>query len=296
VERYVLAQPEVKSMVSVLGYSFSGSGQNAGLAFVTLKDWSERKGPEHSAQAVVGRAFGALMQISDAFILPLNPAPIPELGNSTGFTFRLQDRSGKGHEALMAARAQLQAAAAKSPLLSQVRVDGLDDAPQLHLQIDRDKAQAQGVSFSAINTALSALLGSSYVNDFPSQARMQRVVVQADAAHRMQGEDLLQFQVPSSTGALVPLSTFASTDWQTGPMQAVRVQRLRRRALQRQCGPGPQQRGSHGRDGATGPRTARRLWLRMDWSVAAREPGGIAVDRVVWICPAVGVPVPGSPV
>src|SRR5450830_1421427 len=222
VERYVLAQPEVKSMVSVLGYSFSGSGQNAGLAFVTLKDWSERKGAEHSAQAVVGRAFGALMQIRDAFILPLNPAPIPELGNSTGFTFRLQDRSGKGHEALMAAQAQLQAAAAKSPLLSQVRVDGLDDAPQLHLQIDRDKAQAQGVSFSAINTALSALLGSSYVNDFPSQSRMQRVVVQADAAHRMQGEDLLQFQVPSNTGALVPLSTFASTHWQNGPMQTVR--------------------------------------------------------------------------
>src|SRR5450830_294578 len=222
VERYVLTQPEVKSMVSVLGYSFSGSGQNAGLAFVTLKDWSERKGAEHSAQAVVGRAFGALMQIRDAFILPLNPAPIPELGNSTGFTFRLQDRSGKGHEALMAAQAQLQAAAGKSPLLSQVRVDGLDDAPQLHLQIDRDKAQAQGVSFSAINTALSALLGSSYVNDFPSQSRMQRVVVQADAAHRMQGEDLLQFQVPSNTGALVPLSTFASTHWQNGPMQAVR--------------------------------------------------------------------------
>ena len=222
VERYVLAQPEVKSMVSVLGFSFSGSGQNAGLAFVTLKDWSERKGPEHSAQAVVGRAFGALMQVRDAFILPLNPAPIPELGNSTGFTFRLQDRGGKGHEALMAAQTQLLAAAAKSPLLSQVRVDGLDDAPQLHLQIDRAKAQAQGVSFSAINTALSSLLGSGYVNDFPSQARMQRVVVQADAAHRMQGEDLLQFQVPSNTGALVPLSTFASTFWQNGPMQAVR--------------------------------------------------------------------------
>ncbi|MDD0812361.1 efflux RND transporter permease subunit [Curvibacter sp. RS43] len=221
-ESFILQQPEVKSMISVLGYSFSGNGQNAGLAFVTLKDWKERLGPEHSAQALVKRTFVALLNVRDAFILPLSPAPIPELGNSTGFTFRLQDRSGKGHAALNAARDQLLGAALKSPLLSQVRVDGLDDAPQLQLHIDRQKAQAQGVSFSTINTALSTLMGSDYVNDFPSNARMQRVLVQADAPYRMQSESLLEFLVPSNAGKLVPLSTFASTSWTTGPMQSVR--------------------------------------------------------------------------
>ena len=155
VEGFMLKQPEVQSMVSVLGFSFSGQGQNAALAFVTLKDWAERSAPGSSAQDVAGRAFGALMGIRDAFIFPLSPPPIPELGASSGFSFRLQDRAGLGRDALLAARDQLLGAASKSPILTQVRPDGLEDAPQLQLDIDRDKANALGVGYDAINAVIS---------------------------------------------------------------------------------------------------------------------------------------------
>ena len=222
VEGFILKQPEVQSMVGVLGFSFSGQGQNAALAFVTLKDWDEREGDNSSAQAVAGRAFGALSSIRDAFIFPLSPPPIPELGTASGFTFRLQDRGGNGREALIAARNQLLGLASQSKILSQVRPDGLEDAPQLQLDIDRDKAQALGVSFEAINSVLSTSLGSAYINDFPNRGRLQRVVVQADAPARMQPEDLLRLNAISNQGRPVPLSAFASTRWITGAMQTIR--------------------------------------------------------------------------
>ena len=222
VEGFMLKQPEVQSMVSVLGFSFSGQGQNAALAFVTLKDWHERKAPGTSAQDLAGRAFGGLSGIRDAFIFPLSPPSIPELGSSSGFAFRLQDRAGLGRDALLAARNQLLGAASKSPILTQVRPDGLEDAPQLQLDIDRDKANALGVSFDAINAVISTALGSAYVNDFPSAGRLQRVVVQADAPARMQPDDLLRLSVANNKGQAVPLSAFASTRWITGPMQTVR--------------------------------------------------------------------------
>ena len=222
VEGFMLNQPEVQSMVGVLGFSFSGQGQNAALAFVTLKDWSERKGPGQDATSLAGRAFGALSGVRDAFIFPLSPPPIPELGNASGFTFRLQDRGGAGPQALLAARNQLLGMAAKSPVLAQVRPDGLEDAPQLQIDIDRDKANALGVDFSAINTTLSTALGSRYVNDFPNEGRLQRVVVQADAPARMQPEDLMQLYASNRQGQPVPLSAFASTHWVKGAMQTVR--------------------------------------------------------------------------
>ncbi len=222
VEGFVLKQPEVQSMVGVLGFSFSGQGQNAALAFVTLKDWSERPGPGSSAQGLAGRAFGALSQVRDAFIFPLSPPPIPELGSSSGFTFRLQDRAGQGRDALVAARNQLLGMASQSKVLTQVRPDGLEDAPQLQIDIDRNKAQAQGVGFDAINAAIATGLGSAYVNDFPAAGRLQRVVVQADAPARMQPEDVLRLTVLNNKGQAVPLSAFASTRWVTGAMQAVR--------------------------------------------------------------------------
>ena len=222
VEEFMLKQPEVQSMVGVLGFSFSGLGQNAALAFVTLKNWDERGGDGQSADAVAGRAFGALSGIRDAFIYPLSPPPIPELGNASGFTFRLQDRAGAGHDALVAARNQLLGLASKSPILTQVRPNGLEDAPQLQIDIDRDKASALGVTFDAINSALSNSLGSSYVNDFPNQGRLQRVVVQADAPARMQPDDLLKLNAANTQGQAVPLSAFASTRWITGPTQTVR--------------------------------------------------------------------------
>ena len=222
VEGFMLKQPEVQSMVGVLGFSFSGQGQNAALAFVTLKDWHERDGEQHSASALAGRAFGALMGVRDAFIYPLSPPPIPELGTASGFSFRLQDRGGAGHQALVNARNQLLGMASKSPVLAQVRPDGLEDAPQLQIDIDRDKANALGVTFDSINSVLSTSLGSSYVNDFPNQGRLQRVVVQADAPARMQPDDLLRLNASNSKGQPVPLSAFASTRWITGAMQTVR--------------------------------------------------------------------------
>ena len=222
VEAFMLSQPEVQSMVSVLGFSFSGSGQNAALGFVTLKDWDQRPSSSQSAQALAGRSFGALAGIRDAFIFPVSPPPIPELGRANGFAFRLQDRGGKGHDALLAARNQLLGMASKSPMLRAVRPDGLEDASQLEIKVDRDKAFAMGVSFTSINASLSTALGSSYVNDFPNAGRMQRVVVQADAPNRMQPEDLMKIPVLNASGQSVPMAAFASAKWTVGPMQTVR--------------------------------------------------------------------------
>jgi multidrug efflux pump len=222
VEKYIRNQPEVQNMVAVEGFSFTGQGQNAAFSFVTLKPWGERKGAEHTAQVVVERATRALWPIKDAFIYPLNPPVVPELGISAGFDFRLQDRGGKGHAALLAARNQMLGMARQSKLLTGVRPDGLEDSAQLQIDIDRDKAAAQGVNFGAINGVISAALGSAYVNDFPNKGRMQRVIMQADAPARMQPEDILKITVNNAQGQAVPLSAFASTHWITGQMQSVR--------------------------------------------------------------------------
>jgi multidrug efflux pump len=222
VEDFMMKQPEVENVIGVIGFSFSGQGQNAALVFVPLKPWEERHGPEHSASALAGRAFGAFMQVRDAFIYPLSPPPIPELGTATGFALRLQDRAGLGHEALLDARNQLMGMASQSKLITGMRPDGLEDAPQLQIDIDRDKAYALGVSYDAIGAVISTQLGSSYVNDFPNAGRLQRVVVQADAAARMQPQDLLRLNVTNNQGKSVPLSAFASTRWISGQMQATR--------------------------------------------------------------------------
>ncbi|MBY0556266.1 MAG: efflux RND transporter permease subunit [Burkholderiaceae bacterium] len=220
-DAYFRQQPGVARTIAVAGFSFSGNGQNAGLIFIPLKDWSER-GPEQSAQAIAQRAFGALSSIPDAVIFPLSPPPIRELGNATGITARLQDRSAQGHAALLAARNQLLGMAAKSPILKGLRPEGLEDAPQLQVDIDREKAYALGVSFADINAMLSGALGSSYVNDFASSGRQQRVIVQADAPRRLQPQDILQLHVRSSSGSMVPFASFASSHWIQGPVQLVR--------------------------------------------------------------------------
>ena len=221
IEQYYLKQPGVERTVAVRGFSFSGSGQNAGLVFTPLKDWSER-GSDQSATAIAGRAFGALSQIHDAIIFPVNPPPIRELGNATGFTFRLQDRGGLGHDALLAARNQLLGMVSKSKVLQGVRPEGMEDTPQLQFDIDRDKANALGVSFADINSTLSNALGSAYLNDFPNMGRQQRVILQADAPQRLQPEDLFKLNVRNTQGAMVPLSSFATSRWITGPVQLVR--------------------------------------------------------------------------
>ncbi|SOC40454.1 multidrug efflux pump [Rhizobium subbaraonis] len=220
VEKIFLGEDAVAGIVAISGFSFSGTGQNAGLAFVPLKDWSER-GPEDSAEAIAGRANMQLFGIKDAMTFSLSPPPIQGLGNSTGFTFRLQDRGGLGQAALSAARDQLMAAAQQSPVLAGLRIEGMPDAAQVNLVIDREKANTFGVTFADINSTISANLGSSYINDFPNSGRMQRVTVQADAEKRMQTADLLNLNVRNASGGMVPLSSFATVDWLRGPQQIV---------------------------------------------------------------------------
>ena len=221
-EAFIMKQPEVANMVGVVGFNFSGQGQNVALAFIPLKDWHERSGPGQGAQDVANRITGAMSKQRDSFVFALSPPPIPELGRGTGFSFRLQDRGGLGRDALLAARNQLMGMASQSKILAGVRPEGLEDAPQVQLDIDRDKANALGVSFDSVNAALSTSLGSAYINDFPNAGRLQRVVVQADAPARMQPDDLLKLNATNAKGQPVPLSAFATTRWITGPMQTVR--------------------------------------------------------------------------
>ncbi|WP_312935341.1 efflux RND transporter permease subunit [Pseudomonas sp.] len=214
-------EPGVANTTVILGFSFSGSGQNAALAFTTMKDWSER-GSDDSAQSIADRANAAFSQIKDAVAFAVLPPPIDGLGESTGFQFRLQDRGGLGHAQLMAARDSLLAAAGESKLLTNVRESSLAESPQVQLDIDRRQANALGVSFGDISAVLDTAVGSSYVNDFPNQGRMQRVVVQAEGDQRSQVEDLLKMHVRNSSGKMVPLAAFVSARWVTGPVQLTR--------------------------------------------------------------------------
>lgn len=220
-EAHYLSRPSVESMVAITGFSFSGMGQNSALAFTTFKDWSARGGGE-SAQAEAALANGVFQGIRDARAFAVVPPAIPELGTASGFTFRLQDRGGIGHDQLLAARDRLLAAAAQSPAIAYVRVEGLEDAPQLRVDIDRPKANALGVPFESIAGTLSTALGSAVVNDFANAGRMQRVVVQADISDRMTPEDVLALSVVNVRGEMVPLSAFALTDWDFGPVQLIR--------------------------------------------------------------------------
>ncbi|GJE73339.1 multidrug efflux RND transporter permease subunit [Methylorubrum podarium] len=210
----------VASRVVLLGYGFSGQGQNAALSFVTLKDWKER-GPDDGADAIAARANAVLGGLPDAIAMSLSPPAIDSLGNSSGFAFRLQDKGQQGYAALAAARDQLLAAASQSPILQGVYVEGLPTAPQIELTLDRQKANALGVTFADINDALSTSLGSAYVNDFPNASRMQRVIVQAEAGRRMRAEDLLDLHVRNAKGQMVPLQSFARISWTMGPAQVV---------------------------------------------------------------------------
>ncbi|WP_072387868.1 efflux RND transporter permease subunit [Hyphomicrobium sp. CS1BSMeth3] len=237
IEDAFLAEKGVSRVFAISGFSFSGAGQNAALAFVPLKDWSER-GPEDSAQAIANRVNGKLMQIRDALSFALSPPPIQGLGTTSGFSFRLQDRGGLGQAQLAAARDQLMAAASKNPKLAGVRVEGLPDAAQVTLIIDREKANTFGVTFADINSTISANLGSSYVNDFPNAGRMQRVTVQAEAGQRLQTPDLLKLNVRNAAGGMVPLSAFSRVEWAKGPAQVVGYNGYPSVRIGGQAGPG----------------------------------------------------------
>ncbi|WP_296099468.1 efflux RND transporter permease subunit [uncultured Agrobacterium sp.] len=220
IETIFKADPAVKDIVAIQGFSFSGNGANAALAFVTLKDWSER-GAGNSAQDIANRANMKLFGLKDATTFALSPPPIEGFGTSGGFSFRLQDRNGIGQAALSAAAAELMQKAGKSPILTGMRIEGLPDAAQVLLVIDREKANTFGVTFADINNTITANLGSSYINDFPNAGRMQRVIVQAQDRDRLQVEDLLKLNVRNASGGMVPLSSFAIAQWQKGSPQVV---------------------------------------------------------------------------
>ena len=205
----------VKDMFTIVGFSFTGAAQNSGMAFAHLVDW-EKRDESSSAFTVINQAYGALGQIEDAMAFPILPPPIRELGNATGFDFQLVDRAGNGHEALMNARNQFLGMAAQNPKLVGVRPNGLSDVPQFKINIDSEKASALGLSLSDINSTLSIAWGSTYVNDFIDAGRIKRVYMQADAAYRMDPEDLEKWFVRNSDGDMVAFSAFSTVEWNYG--------------------------------------------------------------------------------
>ncbi|MCQ7708839.1 efflux RND transporter permease subunit [Salmonella enterica] len=229
----------VESVFTVNGFSFSGQGQNSGMAFVSLKPWEERSGEENSVEAVIARATRAFSQIRDGLVFPFNMPAIVELGTATGFDFELIDQGGLGHDALTKARNQLLGMVAKHPdLLVRVRPNGLEDTPQFKLDVDQEKAQALGVSLSDINETISAALGGYYVNDFIDRGRVKKVYVQADAQFRMLPEDINNLYVRSANGEMVPFSTFSSARWIYGSPRLERYNGMPSMELLGEAAPG----------------------------------------------------------
>ncbi|RNF35790.1 efflux RND transporter permease subunit [Paracoccus methylarcula] len=219
VEDYFLNQESdsVDSMFGVAGFSFAGSGQNVGMAFVRLKDWDERPSPEQSVQAIAGRAFGALSQIRDAMVFPVVPPAVIELGNVSGFDFYLQARGGQSHEQLLEARNQLLGMATESPIIAQVRPSGLEDAAQYRLNVDWRKAGAMGVTATDVANLMQIAWTGNYVNDFIDRGRIKKVYVQGEAESRSVPSDFDKWRVRNANGDLVPFSNFAKGEWTFGP-------------------------------------------------------------------------------
>ena len=217
-EGYLLNQEKenIESVFSVTGFSFAGQGQNSAMGFVQLKDWSKRKNKGQDVASIAGRTMGAMSSVKDAMIFAFYPPAVMELGNASGFDLQLVDRTGKGHEALMAARNQLLGMASKNPSLSGVRPNGLEDVPQFKIDIDHEKASAFGVSIADINSTLQTAWGSSYVNDFVHEGRIKKVFMQGDAPYRMNPSDVDIWHVRNSNGDMVPFSSFSSGRWSFG--------------------------------------------------------------------------------
>lgn len=253
----------VESVFTVNGFSFSGQGQNSGMAFVSLKPWEDRSGEENSVEAVIARATRAFSQIRDGLVFPFNMPSIVELGTATGFDFELIDQGGLGHDALTKARNQLLGMVAKHPdLLVRVRPNGLEDTPQFKLDVDQEKAQALGVSLSDINETISAALGGYYVNDFIDRGRVKKVYVQADAQFRMLPEDINNLYVRSANGEMVPFSTFSSARWIYGSPRLERYNGMPSMELLGEAAPG---------------RSTGEAMALME-NLASRLPNGIGYD------------------
>jgi multidrug efflux pump len=240
IEQYFLTNEKdlVESVFAVQGFSFGGASQNMAMAFVNLKDWDLRTSPETGVQAIAGRAMGAFSQIKDALVFAFPPPAVPELGRAQGFSFYLQDNIGRGHDELIAARNQFLGAANQSPLLTAVRPNGLEDSPQLRLNIDFEKAGALGVPLETINSTLQATWGGQYIDDFLDRGRVKRVYIQADAPFRMVPEDFQRWYVRNTSGEMVPLSAFTTSKWEYGSPRLERFNGLPAVELNGQAAPG----------------------------------------------------------
>ncbi|KVR45158.1 efflux RND transporter permease BpeB [Burkholderia multivorans] len=229
----------VESAFTVNGFSFAGRGQNSGLVFVRLKDYAQRQHANQKVQALIGRMFGRYSGYKDAIVIPFNPPSIPELGTAAGFDFELTDNAGLGHDALMAARNQLLGMAAKDPTLQGVRPNGLNDTPQYKVDIDREKANALGVTADAIDQTFSIAWASKYVNNFlDTDGRIKKVYVQSDAPFRMTPEDLNIWYVRNGSGGMVPFGAFATGHWTYGSPKLERYNGISAMEIQGQAAPG----------------------------------------------------------
>ena len=227
----------VAGVFTISGFSFAGQGQNAGLAFIQLKPWEDRSGAEHKAQAIAARAMGPFSQYKDAMIFALVPPAVQELGNATGFDLWLVDSANVGPEKLLQTRNMMLGMAMQEKRVAQVRPLSLEDAPQLKIDIDQDKAAALGLDIATINNAISSAWGSAYVNDFIDRGRVKRVYLQADEPYRRSPEDLANFYVRASNGAMAPFSAFSTISWVKAPVQLTRYNG--QSAMQLQGAPAP---------------------------------------------------------
>ncbi|WP_330983156.1 MULTISPECIES: multidrug efflux RND transporter permease subunit AcrB [Enterobacterales] len=229
----------VESVFAVNGFGFAGRGQNTGIAFVSLKDWSQRPGDENKVEAITGRAMARFSQIKDAMVFAFNLPAIVELGTATGFDFQLIDQAGLGHEKLTQARNQLFGEIARHPdVFVGVRPNGLEDTPQFKIDIDQEKAQALGVSISDINTTLGAAWGGSYVNDFVDRGRVKKVYLMSEAPYRMLPSDIGNWYVRGSNGQMVPFSAFSTSRWEYGSPRLERYNGLPSMEILGQAAPG----------------------------------------------------------
>ncbi len=231
----------IESVMTIAGFSFAGAGQNAGMSFIKLKDWSERKGAGQHVKNIVARSFPALLGIREGLVIPFNLPAIPELGTASGFDLYIQDQEAAGHEALMNARnaAIKQTSDQKySSILTKVRANGMDDTPMLKVQLDYEKAISQSLSISDINTTLSTAWGSAYTDDFIHNNRIKKVYVQAEPYARMNEQDFNKWYVRNAQGKLVPFPSFASLNWTYGSPRLERFNGLPAVQLNGEAQPG----------------------------------------------------------
>jgi multidrug efflux pump len=234
----VTEKKNTSALFTVAGFNFAGSGQNSGIAFVKLNDWEDRRGKENRAPAIAQRAMQQLSTVRDAQIFAIVPPAVQELGNSTGFDLQLENRAGLSHAQFRAVRDQLLGMASQDPDLMQVRPNGQDDTPQLHIDVDTARASALGVNPADINSTLAAAWGATYINDFIDRDRVKRVYMQGDAPYRSKPEDLSDWRVRNSAGTMTPFSSFANIGWTFGPSQLTRYNGVPAFEIQGQSAPG----------------------------------------------------------